>query len=135
MAKEYRRRSQSLLTPRALSRAKAGLEGGHDLGEDTVGKVGGMDEAEGHGRQEPLRLAPLGGALDYGRGVPLREDGDVPQAYQPLAQKVYLRTLAGAVNALHDDEAAGKLAVVGVAAVPEAYGKVCVSVTLHLSPR
>ena len=86
-----------------------------------VGEVGRVNQAERHGRQHFLDLASLGGSAHDGRRVPFREHGDQVLAVEPLAQQVNLRALAGAIDALDDDQLSRILPVVGMTPVAFAH--------------
>ncbi len=65
----------------------AGAHKGQDVALGAVGKIGGMDEAEGGGSEHLLFLAAAGGFVDDRRGVPFAErDGEAARS-QPAAEK------------------------------------------------
>ena len=78
------------------------------------------------GVSRALVFAPLGGASDNGRRIPLGEDGHVTKAGEPLAQQVNLGALAGTVDALHDYQPPRILAVVRMVAETGSHGEVSV---------
>src|SRR5579884_3117086 len=65
----------------------SGFERRYDVMFRAVGKVGGMDEAEGGGGQQLLFLAFAGCLLYQRRGVPFAKEHRIPLADQPLTQQ------------------------------------------------
>src|ERR1700722_38536 len=74
-----------------------------------VGKIRGVDEAEGRGREQFALFALAGGTFDDLGGVPFAEEDPEPLQLQPALEQINLGRLAGTIQPFHRDEAAGKV--------------------------
>ena len=70
----------------------------------TIGKIGRVDQAEGHRRQHLFLLAPFGDVVHQRGGVPLAEVDDVTLRLQPLLQQRELRALARSIDPFDDEQ-------------------------------
>ena len=74
-----------------------------------VGKVRGVDEAEGGGGEQFAFFALAGGGLDEFGGVPLAEIDLDALGLEPALEEIDLRGLAGAVQAFDGNQAAREI--------------------------
>ena len=82
----------------------AGFYQGQNIAFHAVGKIGGMDQAEGGGREHLLPLAAARGLPHQRRRVPFAERDSVALRAQPVAEKGDLRGLAGPVDAFDHNQ-------------------------------
>ena len=87
----------------------AGAQQRHQVALVAVGKVGGVDEAEGGGREQLALLALAGGGLDQLGGVPLAEIDFELLQFEPALEQVDLGGFPRAVQAFHGDQAAREI--------------------------
>jgi hypothetical protein len=85
-----------------------GAQERNELAFVTVGKVGGMDEAEGGGSEKFALFTFAGGAFDKRGGIPFAEENFQPFEFEPSLQEIDLRGLAGTIQSFNGDEASGK---------------------------
>jgi hypothetical protein len=70
----------------------------------SIGKIGGVQQAESTGGQEVLLLASFGRLANQLGGIPLGEEDLLAPGFQPLEKKLDLCALSRAVNSFHDNE-------------------------------
>ena len=75
----------------------AGAQERKELAFVAVGKIGGVDEAEGGRGEEFALFSFAGGVLDEGRGIPFAEENFKPLKFQPAFEEVDLGGFARAV--------------------------------------
>ncbi len=80
----------------------AAVQQRHDLAFAAVREIGGVQQGERGGGQQPALFSAAGGGLHQRRGIPFGEVDAIAADFQPALQQIELGAFSRAVNPFDD---------------------------------